>query len=444
MDERLLSDGFLAPHLLRSEQRLLEALPAEEALHHRFSGRFLRAMGKLVRLSYRPTPVNTAIRFGKRAALVLAAALAAALAVTMSVAAWREALFRFVERQFPLYRLIAFEPDAPEGIPAMVPMTPAALPEGFDLVWRDSGSRGTRLLALDLEGRHIRYVQSPAAETALLTDRGPEPERLPVGEAQGRYYAGRQNTLVWSAGGCFYEITSNLDREAILAIAASLRPETDLFRALAPSYLPRGMRLADANYEGPLYLNYADKQGNQLVYRQLREEEEGTLYAASQPQWRPLTFGGRQGEVSVYEDYRTLRWREEGYCFSVTSNVDGKTLIRVAESLKPLENREMARREPAEIPAGYRLRRRSEGRAEYVNQAGERIVYSQDSLERVILRLEGGALEGQPIRRQVGYYHAGEAENLLLWDDQRYVYQLSGPVDRETLVRMAESLRLIK
>lgn len=102
--------------------------------------------------------------------------------------------------------------------------------------------------------------------------------------------------------------------------------------------------------------------------------------------------------------------------------------------------------EPAYIPEGFELVNRKIGGLvllEY-EKGDEFVSYSQQRLENVSMNIntEGVKLEELEFKGLPAKYYSNQGVQNLLWYDDKYMYMVSSTLDRDTVFRIAESIKI--
>jgi len=101
---------------------------------------------------------------------------------------------------------------------------------------------------------------------------------------------------------------------------------------------------------------------------------------------------------------------------------------------------------PAYIPEGYRQTDKIDTdlflQVIYADAAGEEIIYERSGADNLTMTIdtEGTQAEEIMVGQMKGIYYSNKGIQNLIWQDDSFVYTISGPAAREELFAMAESM----
>jgi len=101
---------------------------------------------------------------------------------------------------------------------------------------------------------------------------------------------------------------------------------------------------------------------------------------------------------------------------------------------------------PAYIPEGYQQTDKIDTdfflQVIYADAAGEEIIYERSGSDHVTMTIdtEGTQAEEIMVGQMKGIYYSNKGIQNLIWQDEAFVYTISGPAAREDLFAMAESM----
>lgn len=224
----ILNEEVVRKALLLELEERMTAIPAAYYEPHCFTKRFEQKMKRLLKRAQRPPALDYTIRFSKRAAIALLAALLASFTTVMSVAAWRESFFRFVEQKFREYSIVSYEPinsnsnfDDPSKF---IAYSPTYIPDSFRLVneiWRGR----VQLRYEGANNTYITYRQVKLGETELrINTEGVDMQAVEFNGYNAYYYSNLgSHSLFWDDGIYSYVVSSNIDKNTVIEIAESIK-----------------------------------------------------------------------------------------------------------------------------------------------------------------------------------------------------------------------------
>lgn len=220
-------DGLLDRCAPEAGELWLSALP-EQAPEHEFSPKFRRKVEKLLRRQRRSPAVNSALRYGRRAAAFALVFLTLSFSCLMTVnAAFRERVIQAVVQVFQDFTEFVYTSDSSAvGKPGNLVFT--YLPEGMEEQVREQDELGFYVYMEDLEGELIELDQSLVenensmtllldTENAIVTDfviRGVDA----VGVEKGL-----DHTIHWTEGNFVYTLSGTVPMEELKLIAEGIQ-----------------------------------------------------------------------------------------------------------------------------------------------------------------------------------------------------------------------------
>ena len=103
--------------------------------------------------------------------------------------------------------------------------------------------------------------------------------------------------------------------------------------------------------------------------------------------------------------------------------------------------------EPAFLPEGFELKSSEDARKfyqlEYGNNEGDLVYCSQFVIKtnRITVNTEGADFEYIEVNGHTGIYFSNEGYQYLVWNDERYGFNVNGTVSKELILEIADSLR---
>lgn len=224
-----LTDAFLEEAFARAARVRTERLPADDEIPHEFSPRFARRMRAVLREGERPPRVNRVIFLGKRSAAVLVAAAVVAFGAVMSVAAWREAFFDFIEEKFSDHSDVSYRQTGEIVLPeTLIKYRPMEIPEGYELIYTKEWDVLYVLRYENAEGDQISYQQTRLDLTNITIDTETHDFELiefPDG-TQARYLPNEGGySVLWENSMYSFLLTVSTDKIDVIKLAESTKME---------------------------------------------------------------------------------------------------------------------------------------------------------------------------------------------------------------------------
>ena len=126
-----IDDAYLYEHMPKVERELMDRIPPEEELDHKFSRRFERKMKKLMK-EERRTPKERKVYRGMKLAFAAIAVVALiAFSSVMSVKAYRFRIIEFFVEVFTELTSYSVQEERPDG-EEIIPIEPSYVPDGYE------------------------------------------------------------------------------------------------------------------------------------------------------------------------------------------------------------------------------------------------------------------------------------------------------------------------
>ena len=109
MNKYIIDDDFLYDHMENVENIILENLPKEDDLSHKFSKRFERKMKRLIRQERRTPFTKSFIKYSRKVAIIFLIVISITFTTIMSVEAYRVKFFEVVIEVWEEFTSIIFK-----------------------------------------------------------------------------------------------------------------------------------------------------------------------------------------------------------------------------------------------------------------------------------------------------------------------------------------------
>lgn len=220
-------DGLLDRYAPEAGELWLSALP-EQAPEHEFSPKFRRKVEKLLRRQRRSPAVNSALRYGRRAAAFALVFLTLSFSCLMTVdAAFRERVIQVVVQVFQDFTEFVYTSDSPAGgKPGNLVFT--YLPEGMEEQVREQDELGFYVYMEDLEGEFIELDQSwlengDSMILGLDTENAVVTDFVIRGVNALGIEKGLDHTIHWTEGSSVYTLSGTVPMEELKLVAEGIQ-----------------------------------------------------------------------------------------------------------------------------------------------------------------------------------------------------------------------------
>lgn len=155
----VVDDEFLYLYMPQAEQMMLDHLPPENKLHHRFSRRFRRKMRALLRYERRTPKMRKLMHGCKVAAAVLAVVVSVTFGALMSVEACRTRIIEAVTKVFEEFTSVRISANGGITDKVVRPIIPMYVPEGYVLKEEITNETDYMILYENQIGKALFYTQ---------------------------------------------------------------------------------------------------------------------------------------------------------------------------------------------------------------------------------------------------------------------------------------------
>ena len=220
-------DGLLDRYAPEAGELWLSALP-EQAPEHEFSPKFRRKVEKLLRRQRRSPAVNSALRYGRRAAAFALVFLTLSFSCLMTVnAAFRERVIHAVVQVFQDFTEFVYTSDS-STVEEPGNLVFTYLPEGMEEQAREQDELGFYVYMENLEGEFIELDQSLVENgTEMLLGLDTENAKVTYFEVHGvdavGIEKGLDHTIHWTEGNFVYTLSGTIPMEEVKLIAEGIQ-----------------------------------------------------------------------------------------------------------------------------------------------------------------------------------------------------------------------------
>ena len=304
------------------------------------------------------------------------------------------------------------------------------------------------------EAVHPYVVPSDGGELTL--------QPVQIGGLPGDLYLeeGEANALVWSQDGLLFSIQGYCTAEELIAMAESVEILPVEYRL---TWVPEGYELYMQNdtFGNTFSFLYKNPEGNMMCFLYQPDREKARMYLIPHEDSteKRVSVNGDPGDLFLAEPggpQSELVWWDpemEALCI-ISASVTEEDILKMAESIEAVAPSPKVR-QPNWLPMGYRLTEGSAGSSSkerrYKNGNGDEIQFvflgPPEAEEREKLWETVKGLESQSVlvnRQAAELYSATDGIRYLIWKGQEAgeLYWLAAALDTETLVQIAESVRL--
>lgn len=224
MSKHIVDDDFLYKHMRKSEIKMLDSLPKEEELSHKFSKDFEKKMDKLIK-EQKSTPfMRSFVIYGKRAAAIFLIIAAISFAATMSVEAYRVRFFEVITEVWEEFTSIRFESEEEVIDGKLIAINPEYIPETFSILEETLSDYVNKIIYVNMIDEEIIYEQRLISDGEIIFDtEGVEVKTMNIGDQTINFFTNKGlSQIYWNDDLYRYRFSSTIDMEEIIKMTKSI------------------------------------------------------------------------------------------------------------------------------------------------------------------------------------------------------------------------------
>jgi len=224
MNKYIIDDDFLYDHMENVENIILESLPKEDDLSHKFSKRFERKMKRLIRQERRTPFTKSFIKYSRKVAIIFLIVISITFTTIMSVEAYRVKFFEVVIEVWEEFTSIIFKSKENIDDGKLIPVNPTYIPHGFTIIEEDTNHYEHFIYWENDDGIEIMFEQAKITSNAIINDtEGIEIEKILVDEQEVTYFTNKNvHQIYWNDSTYIYTIISAYDKKDLIKMVESI------------------------------------------------------------------------------------------------------------------------------------------------------------------------------------------------------------------------------
>lgn len=224
MSKHIVDDDFLYKHMRKAEIKMLDSLPKEEELSHKFSKDFEKKMDKLIKEQKRTPFKRSFVVYGKRAAAIFFIIASVSFATTMSVEAYRIKFFEVITEVWEEFTSITFKSEKDISDSKLVPIRSDYIPKGFSIVEEELSDYINLTVYTNSNNIEIIYEQSLISDGEIILDtEGAEVKTIIIENQEINYFSNKGvNQVYWNDDNYTYAFISSIDMEGLFRMTKSI------------------------------------------------------------------------------------------------------------------------------------------------------------------------------------------------------------------------------
>lgn len=161
----MIHDEFLYTHVPQAEKKMLENIPPEDELNHKFSRGFKRKIKALLKYERRTPSMRRFAHRMKIAASIFLVILSLTFGIIMSVEAYRIRFFKFITQVYEELTSIVIRSDENAGPDTLVLASPTYIPDGYSILEQTSSEYKYSIIYCNVDGAEIYYLQKLSSQS---------------------------------------------------------------------------------------------------------------------------------------------------------------------------------------------------------------------------------------------------------------------------------------
>lgn len=224
MSKHIVDDDFLYKHMRKTEIKMLDSLPKEEDLYHKFSKDFEKKMNKLIKEEKRTPFKRSFVVYGKRAAVIFLIIASVSFATTMSVEAYRVRFFEVITKVWQEFTSITFKSENDISDSKLVPLNSKYIPNDFSILEEDLNDYVNMIIYTNSDNIEIIYEQSFISNGEIILDtEGVEVKTISIGNQEINYFSNKGvNQVYWNDDNYTYTFISSIDMQELFKMTKSI------------------------------------------------------------------------------------------------------------------------------------------------------------------------------------------------------------------------------
>ncbi|HCL01521.1 MAG TPA: hypothetical protein DHW61_03755 [Lachnoclostridium phytofermentans] len=223
--DKMIHDEFLYANVPQEEKKMLEKIPPENELSHKFSRGFNRKMKALLKYERRTPSMRRFVHRMKIAATIFLVMLSLTFGTIMSVEAYRIRFFEFITQVCEELTSIVIHSDENAGHDTLALVFPTYVPDGYSILKQTSSEYKNSIIYCNESGAEIYYLQKLSSQSEFIFDSETvEPKEIAIGTHKGYIFINKGVTQIyWYDNFNVYSLIGSLDESEIIKMAESIQ-----------------------------------------------------------------------------------------------------------------------------------------------------------------------------------------------------------------------------
>lgn len=165
-----ITDDFLYQNMPKAENEILNLIPDEHEIEHKFSWKFRRKMKIIIKQQARTPETKALIMQIKKIAAIFIITISIVFSGIMSVEAYRIRFFNMIKEVWSELTSIVFWSDSSTNIYDFVPVSPLYIPNGYEILEQWQNEYENVIIYSDKNTNEIVYNQRAVTQSEYIFD----------------------------------------------------------------------------------------------------------------------------------------------------------------------------------------------------------------------------------------------------------------------------------
>ena len=165
-----ITDDFLYQNMPKAENEILNLIPDEHEIEHKFSWKFKRKMKIIIKQQARTPETKALIMQIKKIAAIFIITISIVFSGIMSVEAYRIRFFNMIKEVWSELTSIVFWSDSSTNIYDFVPVSPLYIPNGYEILEQWQNEYENVIIYSDKNTNEIVYNQRAVTQSEYIFD----------------------------------------------------------------------------------------------------------------------------------------------------------------------------------------------------------------------------------------------------------------------------------
>ena len=165
-----ITDDFLYQNMPKAENEILNLIPDEHEIQHKFSWKFKRKMKIIIKEQARTPETKALIMQIKKIAAIFIITISIVFSGIMSVEAYRIMFFNMIKEVWSELTSIVFWSDNSTNVYDLEPVSPLYIPNGYEILEQSKNEYKNVIIYSDRDRNEIVYTQQAITQSEHIFD----------------------------------------------------------------------------------------------------------------------------------------------------------------------------------------------------------------------------------------------------------------------------------